>query len=605
MAQQTVYSQNRENDPRSPYYKPKGRTLQEQTGLGSLLPLDRPQQQVSPNIQNIEDYTRKPRSASPEYPGPAGAIWNNLTGGGEQSSGEYRPTQSDFQGNGSPIGSSGSYPSMNPILLDMNANQPQISPEQIAQYNQLQQTLLDKTGDLQADVDGALAPQQAQAASAPLPISAPSLLNPSKDILTKPTEGQKNAATSTVSTIFKSQQPSTGIAGANANDAHDKIQSDILKVSDSKDPSKTWQNLKQQPFYQNSSFYTGLVGVGLAIASGRDPLEAFQVGQAMSQQSDMKEQLSSNRDALLDQGYSPDSIANAISKGDPSLLKMTQMSDQDRMAAQLDIDNQQYARSRADRLEDRQNQQNFQLQRDSASDARYEKRMNDQLQKSKDLITFRDQLKQSNAQTQAQSFNFGSRDLNAEKNTPEGSNIKQWSTKRGYFTAADKEHQLAQDAIIRWNKSGKEADRQDAVAAFKQLVFNLARGEIGENRSLQGSDLAEFAEDPSIPVRTINDIKLKSGFTPTLDALRYVKSGIDTGIQSMDYNINNTKEQRIRANAITLGPRKATALVNRAFGGGFHDPLNAFGEEAKDAGVDVIRPGGALSGDPAWMEGQQ
>ena len=135
----------------------------------------------------------------------------------------------------------------------------------------------------------------------------------------------------------------------------------------------------------------------------------------------------------------------------------------------------------------------------------------------------------------------------------------------------------------------------------------MARGEIGENRSLQGSDLAEFAEDPSIPIRTINDVKLKAGFTPTLDALRYVKKGIDIGIKSMDYNIDKTKEQRIRANAVTLGPRKATALVNRAFGGGFHDPLNAFDTEAQQAGVTVAGRSGSLSGydeDPSWMQDQ-
>ena len=95
---------------------------------------------------------------------------------------------------------------------------------------------------------------------------------------------------------------------------------------------------------------------------------------------------------------------------------------------------------------------------------------------------------------------------------------------------------------------------------------------------------------------------MKAGFTPTLDALRYVKAGIDTGIDSMDYNIINTKEQRIRAVAKTLGAKKATALVNRAFGGGWHDPLKAFGDE-DDSSIRgrADRSGGALSEDPSWM----
>lgn len=236
------------------------------------------------------------------------------------------------------------------------------------------------------------------------------------------------------------------------------------------------------------------------------------------------------------------------------------------------------------------NQQN-QMQLQQAADRRAQERMAASEAQQKRMVDYRAEKKQEAAKQAAESFDFGSRDINAEKNTPEGSNIKQWATKKGYFTAADKEHQIAQDAIAAYEKEGGEANRQKAVAAFKQLIFNLARGEIGENRSLQGSDLAEFAEDPSIPVRTVNDIKLKAGFTPTLDALRYVKAGIDTGIDSMNYNIDTTKEARIRAVAKTLGPRKATALVNRAFGSGWHDPLNAFG-----TGDEAPSRQGALSG---------
>lgn len=436
-----------------------------------------------------------------------------------------------------------------------------------------------------------------------LPVTPPEPIISDESTYTQP---QVDQSKKTVSTIFDSQAPDQGVRGATASKDKDRLTNDMQKIAESKNPQSTWQDLQKQPFYQNSSFYTGLMGVGLSIMSGRDPLEAFQVGSAMADQDDMKKQLGANRQALIDQGYSADSVANAIAQGDPRLMKMRELSPEAAAQMQDEREQKRYERNRADQLADQETQAALTLKRDEASDRRYQQRADDQLRRSKELIDYRDTIKQNAAKAEADNFNFGSRDINAEKSSPEGSNVKQWSTKRGYFTAADKEHQLAQDAIARYNKTGKESDRQDATAAFKQLIFNLARGEIGENRSLQGSDLAEFAEDPSIPVRTINDIKLKAGFTPTLDALRYVKAGIDTGIKSMDYNIDNAKEQRIRANAITLGPKRATALVNRAFGGGFHDPLNAFSKEAQDLGVEVRRSGG-LSGydeDPSWMTAQ-
>lgn len=442
-----------------------------------------------------------------------------------------------------------------------------------------------------------------------LPTTQPEPITKDDKTFTQPAvDASKNA----VSTLFHAQSANQGVAGATAKKDQERINNDMQKIAESKNPHAAWQDLKKEPFYQNSSFYTGLMGVGLSIMSGRDPLEAFQIGSQMADQDSMKQQLSANRDALLDQGYSADSVAQAVAQGDPRFLKMKQMSQEDQAAAEDQRWQQRYDIQRQDQLADQETAGALALQRDKARDERAQRNADLVEQRQKNLIDYRNQIKQEAAKQASQSFDFGSRDINAEKNTPEGSNIKQWSTKKGYFTAADKEHELAQDAISRYNKSKSEGDRQEATAAFKQLIFNLARGEIGENRSLQGSDLAEFAEDPSIPIRTINDIKLKAGFTPTLDALRYVKKGIDIGIKSMDYNIDKTKEQRIRANAVTLGPRKATALVNRAFGGGFHDPLNAFDTEAQEAGVNVVGSGGlrggALSGsydeDPSWMQDQ-
>lgn len=428
--------------------------------------------------------------------------------------------------------------------------------------------------------------QQPEAQPEKLPVTPPASLEVPKEIDPKAVE----QAQGLVTTVASGLPTGEGVAGATAAAGQERVNKDLMEIAKAKDPNSAWKEMQKLPFYQNSNFYTGLMGVGLSIMSGKSPIEAFQIGQGMAQQDEVKSQLEANRDALIDQGYSPDSVAAAIATGDASQLRMRQRSVEE---AQQDALN---AEQRSNREWDRRTA--FSMDREDArqraSDQRFERRMDMQLQKSRDLIDYRNKIATEKAEAKAKSFDFGSRDINAEKNTPEGSNIKQWATKKGYFTAAEKEYGLAQDAIARYEKTGNERDRQAATAAFKQLIFNLARGEIGENRSLQGNDLAEFAEDPSIVIRTVNDVKLKSGFTPTQDALGYVKAGIDTGIDSMDYNIINAKRQRILANAKTLGAEKATALVNRAFGGGWHDPLKAFGEE-DDTSIPERSSRGALS----------
>lgn len=431
------------------------------------------------------------------------------------------------------------------------------------------------------------------------PPATPASLEVPKEIDPKAVE----QAQGLVTTVASSLPTGEGVAGATAAAGQERVNKDLMEIAKSKDPNSAWKEMQKLPFYQNSNFYTGLMGVGLSIMSGKSPIEAFQIGQGMAQQDEVKSQLEANRDALIDQGYSPDSVAAAIATGDASQLRMRQRSVEE---AQQDALN---AEQRANREWDRRTA--FSMDREDArqraSDQRFEKRMDMQLQKSRDLIDYRAKVADDKAKAKAESYDFSSRDINSEKYTPDGSNVKSWAAKRGYFTAADKEYNIAQEAIKSYEQTGNERDRQRATAAFKQLIFNLARGEIGENRSLQGNDLAEFAEDPSIVIRTVNDVKLKSGFTPTQDALGYVKAGIDTGIDSMDHNIIETKEKRIRANAKTLGAKKATALVNRAFGAGWHDPLKAFGDEddtteSKSSNRGSLS-GGALSSD--WMLQQQ
>lgn len=434
--------------------------------------------------------------------------------------------------------------------------------------------------------------EQTMADNGLLPTSTPKQIsqNPTNDTKQYSQAALSNGLQS-VDIGISSQNPQNAMSAESQNLDASRIKSDMASIAQAKDPKAAWQEVKQDPFYKNSNFYTGMMNTGLAIMSGANPMQAFQAGSQAMENADVKDQLKNNREYLLQQ-YTPDSVAAAIAAGDPKLLRQQQMSDADKM----DATNAEWGRRNA--ITSAQEDQRF-AQRLEASNrsadaraAQQEKLQNARFAQQKALLNEKDRIKQAAAKAAADDYNFTSRDLNAEKNTPEGSVIKSWSVKQGYFDAAKKDLDLARDAISR-------GDSQAAAAAYQQAAFNSARGEIGENRSLQEADVSGFAEDPSIFTKGTNKISLKAGWSPTLRAIDYLEKANDVGSKSADSNIQRIKIQRIKANAKTLGEKKATALVNRSFGGGFHDPFGVFDEDGEREVRS--RTGGALSTDDSWM----
>lgn len=425
-----------------------------------------------------------------------------------------------------------------------------------------------------------------------LPTSAPRQIseNPTNDTKQYSQAALSNGLQS-VDIGISSQNPQNAMSAESQNLDASRIKSDMASIAQSKDPKAAWQEVKQDPFYKNSNFYTGMMNTGLAIMSGANPMQAFQAGSQAMENAEVKDQLKNNREYLLQQ-YTPDSVAAAIAAGDPKLLRQQQMSDADRM----DATNAEWERRNA--ITSAQDDKRFSQRLDASNKAaeariaQQDKMMQARFNQQKELLNERDRIKQAAAAKAASDYNFTSRDLNAEKNTPEGSVIKSWSVKQGYFDAAKKDLDLARDAIAR-------GDSQAAAAAYQQAAFNSARGEIGENRSLQEADVSGFAEDPSIFTKGTNKISLKAGWSPTLRAIEYLEKANDVGSKSADSNIQRIKIQRIKSVARTLGKDRATALVNRAYGSGFHDPYGVFDEVGENEVKS--RTGGALSSDDSWM----
>lgn len=377
---------------------------------------------------------------------------------------------------------------------------------------------------------------------------------------------------------------------------HDKMQGDLQNMLSAKNPKTAWQKVQNEPFYKNSDFYTGLMNVGLAIASGANPMQAYQAGQQAMDKSALSSQMRVNQQALMDQGYSPASIEAAIVSGDASKLKMSQMSDEDRMAAeneqwvnrqkyQSDLNDQNTSAANAEWDRRHAIGQQDTIAQQAAADKRYDQRQADSLARSKALIDYRGDQKKQAASEKANSYDFDPRAINAEGRAGGYSTNRAWIEKEGMFNAASNDLSQTREAL-------QAGDSQKARAGYMQAVLNAVRGEIGD-RTIQIEDLSHFAEDPSAPISAVNRAAIKSGFAPTDKALSYLEKGVGLGLKAAQHNSEKLKTDRINSlvKSQSMDAKRATALVNRVAGGQFYDPLNAFDSQMTDSDKQ-----GALSG---------
>ena len=546
--QQTTYAQVRSRDPRNTFYG------------------------VNPGAASASPYMARPTQTADisMYQRPAiPAGLSSLVG---QTSVDYQNMLNPVQSNG--------LPSDIPNDVQPQAQQAVTLPE------------FENQETMQA---AGLSPSSIPPESEPLPVTPPT-----KPLEAGPMEftpSQVEQAQGVINTLAQGQDAGDGMTAATRAKDQERVNNDILQVAKAKDPSEAWNRLQKEPFYQNSSFYTGLMGVGLSIMSGKSPIEAFQIGQGMANQDETKKQLEANRDALIEQGFSQDSIAAAIANGDPSLLKMRAVDPAQKEALYAAREERQNAEW------DRRQQIQEQTMRERADETRRaaEERANMNFERQKELIGYRDKVKAERAEQAAQSFNFNPKEVRLAQNTAEGTVAKQWAEKGGLFNQSNKDLDLADKAV-------KDKDYQTARSAYMQAIMNSARAEIGATRSLTEEDLGHFAEDPSIFVRVGNKFALKSGWRPTDAALAYARKQANVGHTSAMKGVADAKRATIEAYIGSgMDKKRATALVNRAIpSGGFYDPLGVFSEQAEEAvGGAATNPklNGALSAveDTSWF----
>lgn len=416
-------------------------------------------------------------------------------------------------------------------------------------------------------------------------------------------EDQVKQAQGVMDTVASAVPQTGGVGGATTEAGKERVNADLMKVAQAKDPSKAWQDLQNQPFYQNSSFYTGLMGVGLSIMSGKSPIEAFQIGQGMSQQDSVKKQLEQNRDSLLDQGYSADSVAAAIATGDPAMLRMRQITPQEKMALQAQTNAQENAEW--DRREKIRTQNSV-----DASKRSFDNQVA--------LASARGEIARDNAQFKSE-YSVRKTSPKWEKSeelggiTPNFRDKLQQSYRPVINVLSSRNKWMAPtEAAI--SKLGTGTTTQENAAQQRAAIENLTKLIQGGLASINGDVMNELTGDPDWVNNKLNKISMMAGQGPTEANIKWLKS-LGTEIQEIDKEATKYQVAPLVESLILdakLPPENAIRAANSVFAPG---SVRLTAEEFKDwsRGHSKVhnltfpddkpakRSGGALSSTDDWM----
>lgn len=364
--------------------------------------------------------------------------------------------------------------------------------------------------------------------------------------------------------------------------------SDLSTIASAKDPDAVAKAILSQPQYGAGSLGGMMIGVGLAAMSGRKPDEMFQAGlnsQAYFEGEDRKAQTSdylrNNVKALLDQGYSPNSISAAISNGDNSLLQMKQLSPEEKRAQALE--DEQRGNKEWDRRTAIGQQNAIELKNTESADA--QARLDSQ------------EAKQAQAEKQKQTQLNSKYWIDKETNEPLILN----SEYKGYQSSFQRVHNtigVKTSAFDQANSNLDDArtfktsgDDTASRASYMQALEQYVKGVMGSgNRSLDDHQLEALGVDPSWIANKTGKFALAAGFSPSDNNIKYIQSAIDTDSKASTKEANNLVKGEIdrlvktRGLSIPQATRLANSYTSTTLGSRTYDPYGVFGEPT---GVDV------------------
>lgn len=114
------------------------------------------------------------------------------------------------------------------------------------------------------------------------------------------------------------QSVKSPVAKANAIADADRVKNDLARVQNGE---ATASEVVSHPWYADKAAHKGLITAGLAIMSGANPLEAFQMASEASDKAHVGQSIQNNRNDYVKQGYTQASIDQAIAANDPGMLQ--------------------------------------------------------------------------------------------------------------------------------------------------------------------------------------------------------------------------------------------------------------------------------------------
>jgi hypothetical protein len=377
-----------------------------------------------------------------------------------------------------------------------------------------------------------------------------------------------------------------GIGDATAMKQISDVKDNLTQIANSPNPDAMAQSLMSQPGYGSNSFGGGLTMMGLSIMSGADPLQAAQAGLQGQDYFDEKDRkartsdyLRQNARQLLDAGYSPDSISAAITNGDNSLLKMRQLSPEEKRKQELQ-DKQTDFEQRKE-LQKAGFEQQYKMTDINAQHA--EERQQAAIEAN--------QQKQEAAEKQKQATLNSKYWVDPESNKPLITNTeynrynsnfsKQHSAlgvKASAFHQAETNLQDARD----FKASGDDISSR---ASYRQSLEQYVKGVMGTGtRALDDQQLKHLGADPSWIANKTGELKLAAGFSPTDDNIKYIQASIDTDGKASRNEANNLMKNEIdrlvktRGLSIPEATRLANSYASTTLGSDTYDPYGVFGE---------------------------
>ncbi|MCX8289117.1 hypothetical protein [Enterobacter pseudoroggenkampii] len=366
-------------------------------------------------------------------------------------------------------------------------------------------------------------------------------------------------------------------------DAHvdaqrDQAKQDLSQIYHAKDPDAVAAAIMSQPGYETGSFMGGMASMGLAVMSGASPMEAFQAGiqgqeyfDAKDRKSRMSDYLKQSTRDLLDAGYSPNSISAAIAEGDNSLLKMRQLSPEEKRAQELSDE------TRANSEWDRRtavNQENSALNDQRSHNYRMEETQNRATSQGividGQTITepgiYKDKIGNTHTVGMSSTGKLNDKVVGGGENwEPSRSDS---TTERGYGKAfqtkfGDREttFNIAQKNIDAYSNAKTDAERASSFRLAAETAYKAIQG--SSTAKVEQKDIDELTGRPGYFQLKGDQIVLASGGVPSQEAIDYLQAMISRDREAVVETIRDEKYSRMdQLIASGKTPAQAAKLIN-------------------------------------------